>query len=128
MVCDSAPLPNIAATDDFKQSLLRAQSVVYNQASTGIYLEKLFDRLGIGEQVKAKTTRYPDAAAVLGHIGKGNPNEIGLGATTVILEGERKGLKFVGPLPVEIQNYTIYAATVITDAATPLRRVRSSTT
>jgi len=117
MVCDSAPLPNIAATDDFKQSLLRAQSVVYNQASTGIYLEKLFDRLGIGEQVKAKTTRYPDAAAVLGHISKGTPNEIGLGATTVILEGERKGLKFVGPLPVEIQNYTIYAATVITDGA-----------
>ena len=120
MVCDSAPLPNIATTGDFKQSLLRAQSVVYNQASTGIYLEKLFDRLGIGEQVKAKTTRYPDAAAVLGHIGKGNPNEIGLGATTVILEGERKGLKFVGPLPVEIQNYTIYAATVITDEATPV--------
>ena len=46
---------------------------------------------------------------------KGNPNEIGLGATTVILEGESKGLKFVGPLPVEIQNYTTYAAIVITD-------------
>ena len=117
MVRESAPLPKIATTNDFKQSLLSAQSVVYNQASTGIYLEKLFDRLGIGEQVKAKTTRYPDAAAVLGHIRKGNPNEIGLGATTVILEGESKGLKFVGPLPVEIQNYTTYAATVITDGA-----------
>lgn len=84
--------------------------MVYNQASTGIYLEKLFDRLGIGEQVKAKTTRYPDAAAVLGHISKGKTNEIGLGATTVIFEAESKGLKFVGPLPAEIQNYTTYAA------------------
>jgi molybdate transport system substrate-binding protein len=117
MVREGAPLPKIATTAEFKQSLLSTQSVVYNQASTGIYLEKLFDRLGIGEQVKAKTTRYPDAAAVLGHIRKGNPNEIGLGATTVILEGESKGLKFVGPLPVEIQNYTTYAATVITDGA-----------
>jgi len=120
MVRDNAPLPKIDTTDDFKQSLLSAQSVVYNQASTGIYLEKLFDQLGIGEEVKAKTTRYPDAAAVLGHISKGNPNEIGLGATTVILEGESKGLKFVGPLPAEIQNYTTYVATVITDGATPV--------
>ena len=122
MVRDNAPLPGIVTTDDFKQSLLSAESVVYNQASTGIYLEKLFDRLGIGEQVKAKTTRYPDAAAVLGHISKGNPNEIGLGATTVILEGESQGLKFVGPLPAEIQNYTTYAATVIDGSASATAR------
>src|SRR5262245_55790733 len=120
MVRDNAPLPGIATTDDFKQSLLSAESVVYNQASTGIYLEKLFDQLGIGEEVKAKTTRYPDAEAVLDHITKGKPNEIGLGATTVILEGKSKGLKFVGPLPAEIQNYTTYVATVITDGATPV--------
>src|SRR5215831_18221517 len=77
MVRESAPLLKIATTNDFKQSLLSAQSVVYNQASTGIYLEKLFDRLGIVEQVKAKTTRYPDAAAVLGHISKGTPTKLG---------------------------------------------------
>src|SRR5262245_54462329 len=77
MVHDSAPLPKIATTDDFKQSLLSAQLVVYNQALQGIYLEKLFARLGICEQVKAKTTRYPDAAAVLGHISKGKPHELG---------------------------------------------------
>jgi molybdate transport system substrate-binding protein len=119
MIRDGAPLPKIATTDEFKQSLLGAESVVYNQASTGIYLEKLFQRLGIGEQVKAKTTRYPDAAAVLKHVSTGKGNEIGLGATTVIIEGERQGLKFVGPLPAEIQNYTTYAATVIAACAAP---------
>ena len=113
MVRESAPPPRIATVDEFKQALLRAESVVYNQASTGIYLEKLFERLGIAERLKTKTVRYPDATAVLEHIGKGKGGEIGLGATTVILEGESKGLKFVGPLPPEIQNYTIYAATVV---------------
>lgn len=121
MVRDTASRPKIATVDEFKQSLLSAESVVYNQASTGIYLERLFERLGIVEQLKAKTTRYPDAAAVLEHIRKGKGNEIGLGATTVIIEGERKGLKFVGPLPPEIQNYTTYAATItetsLSDAA-----------
>jgi molybdate transport system substrate-binding protein len=113
MVRESAPLPRIASVDDFKQALLSAESVVYNQASTGIYLEKLFERLGIAEQLKPKTVLYPDAAAVLDHIAKGNGAEIGLGATTVIIEGVNKGLKFVGPLPPEIQNYTTYAAAVV---------------
>ena len=113
MVRESAPLPRIASVDDFKQALLSAESVVYNQASTGIYLEKLFERLGIAEQLKPKTVRYPDAAAVLDHIAKGNGAEIGLGATTVIIEGVNKGLKFVGSLPPEIQNYTTYAAAVV---------------
>ena len=58
-------------------------------------------------------TSPEDAAAVLDHIRKGRGDEIGLGATTVILEGENKGLTFVGPLPPEIQNYTTYAATVV---------------
>ena len=96
MVRDGAPLPKITTVDEFKQSLLSAESVVYNQASTGIYLEKLFERLGIAEHLKTKTVRYPDAAAVLEHIGKGKVGEIGLGATTVIIEGESKGLSSSG--------------------------------
>jgi molybdate transport system substrate-binding protein len=113
MVRDGAPQPKIATVDEFKQALLSAESVVYNQASTGIYLEKLFERLGIAEHLKTKTVRYPDAAAVLDHIRKGKGDEIGLGATTVTLEGENRGLTFVGPLPPEIQNYTTYAAIVV---------------
>ena len=115
MVRAGEPLPRIATVDEFKQSLLSAQSLVYNQASTGTYLEELFERLGIADQLRAKTTRYPDAAAVLDHVSKGHGNEIGLGATTVIIEGENRGLKLVGPLPAEIQNYTTYAATVVGD-------------
>jgi molybdate transport system substrate-binding protein len=119
MVRGDAPLPMIGTIEEFKQSLLTAKSVVYNQASTGIYLEKLFERLGIAERLKTKTVRYPDAAAVLGHICKGKGDEIGFGATTVIIEGESKGLKFVGPLPPEIQNYTTYAAAILTAGSAP---------
>ncbi len=110
-----APLPRIATVDEFKQSLRNAESLVYNQASTGIYLEGLFDRLGIGE-LKAKTTRYPDGAAVLNHVIKGKGTEIGFGAITEIIEYSKKGLKLVGPLPAEIQNTTTYAATIVADS------------
>lgn len=111
-VRESAPAPKISTVNEFKQSLLNAESVVYNRASTGSYLEELFERLGIAEQLKAKTTRYPDFAAVRDHVSKGVGNEIALGATTVIIEGENRGLKFAGPLPAEIQSYTTYAGTV----------------
>jgi len=117
MVREGAPLPKIATVDELRQSLLEADSVVYNHASTGIYLETLFARLGIAALLKTKTTRYPNAAAVLDHVSKGKTTEIGFGATTVIVEGKSKGLIFVGPLPAEIQNYTTYAAMVTADSA-----------
>jgi len=111
--------PDIANLDRFKQSLLNAESIVYNQASTGLYLEKLFDLLGIGEQLKPKTTRYANGAQVLEHVIAGRGNEIGFGAITEIRLFEPKGLKYVGPLPAQVQNYTAYYAGVMSDAPTP---------
>ena len=110
MVRNSAPVPKIASADAFTQALLSAESIVYNQASTGIYLDKLFDRLGIAAQLQSKTTRSVDFAAVLDHVRTSDGNEIGFGATTVIIENAGKGIEFVGALPAELQNYTDYAA------------------
>ena len=113
MVRDGAPLPKITTVEEFTQSLRSAESLVYNQASTGIYLDALFERLGVGAELKAKSTRYPDFAAVRDHVANGQGREIGLGATTVIVENAGGGVKFAGPLPAEIQNYTPYAATIM---------------
>jgi molybdate transport system substrate-binding protein len=110
MVRSGAAVPKIASVDEFTQALLHADSIVYNQASTGIYLDKLFDRLGVAAQLESKSTRSVDFAAVLDHVRKSDGNEIGFGATTVIIESAGKGAQFVGPLPAEIQNYTSYAA------------------
>ena len=110
MVRSGAPVPKIASVDEFIQALLHADSIVYNQASTGIYLEKLFDRLGVAAQLESKTKRSVDFAAVLDHVRQSGGNEIGFGATTVIIENAGMGAHFVGPLPAEIQNYTRYAA------------------
>lgn len=110
MVRAGALLPGIANIAEFKRSLHIAEQIIYNQASTGIYLDGLFQRLGIATMLEAKTTRYPDFAAVRNHVSNGHGNEIGFGATTVIIESADKGVTFVGPLPVEIQNYTTYAA------------------
>jgi ABC-type molybdate transport system substrate-binding protein len=40
----SAPNPDIATIEALKQAMLSADSIVYNTASSGLYLEKLFER------------------------------------------------------------------------------------
>src|SRR5258708_32100526 len=51
------------------------------------------------------------------HVLKGKGREIGFGPVTEILQHREKGLKLVGPLPPEVQNYTSYSAAPMTAAA-----------
>jgi molybdate transport system substrate-binding protein len=112
-----APVPDISSSDALKRSVLEADSIVFNRASTGIYLENLLKKMGIYEQVEKKTTRYPDANAVMEHVLKGKGKEFGFGPITEILLHSGKGLKLVGPLPAEVQNYTSYSASPMAAAA-----------
>ena len=102
--------PDISSTDALKRSLTQADSVVMNRASTGIYVEGMLKKIGLWTAIEAKTTRYPDGASVMEHLQKGRGYEFGFGATTEILLYKDKGLRLVGPLPADVQNYTSYIA------------------
>jgi molybdate transport system substrate-binding protein len=106
-----APAPDLSSVDGFKKSILEAESLTFNRASTGIYFENLLKKWGIYGEVEKKTTRYPDGAAVMEHALKGKGREIAFGAITEILLFKEKGLRYIGPLPAEVQNYTSYIAT-----------------
>ena len=105
-----APVPDISSAKAVKDSVLAAESLVFNRASTGLYLEGLLKKMGVYGQIESKTTRYADGASVLEHVVKGTGREIGFGAMTEILLYKGKGLELVGPLPADIQNYTSYTA------------------
>ena len=105
-----APVPDIESSDAVRRSVLAAESLVFNRASTGLYLEGLLKKMDVYTQIESKTTRYADGASVLEHVIKGKGREIGFGAMTEILLYTNKGLQLVGPLPAEIQNYTSYTA------------------
>jgi molybdate transport system substrate-binding protein len=105
-----APAPDISSVDGLKKSIVEADSLTFNRASTGIYFENLLKKWGIYEQAEPKTTRYADGASVMEHALKGKGKEIAFGAITEILLYKEKGLRYVGPLPAEVQNYTSYVA------------------
>jgi len=111
-----APVPDISSAEALKRSLLAAESLVFNRASTGMYVETLLKNMGIYEQVEGKTTRYADGTAVHEHVLKGQGREMEFGAIPDILLHRDEGLRLVGPLPAEVQNYTYYAAAPMTAA------------
>lgn len=110
-----APVPDISSADAIKRAVSEAESVVYNRASTGIYIENMLKKMGVYNE--SRTVRYPDAGAVMEHLLKGKGREIGFGPITEILLYKDKGLRLVGPLPAEIQNFTSYTAAPMSAAS-----------
>ena len=111
-----APMPDIGSVDAFKRTLMAAKSVAYIDpaagGSSGIYVGKLLERLGIAKEVNAKA-KLIHGGAVADHIADGEA-EIGVHQISEILAV--KGAVLVGPLPAEIQNFTVYSAGVGTVA------------
>ena len=110
------PLPDISTVEAFKRTLLAAKSVAYIDpaagGSSGIYVTKLLKRLGIAKEINAKAVLV-HGGAVATHVVDGEA-EIGIHQISEILAV--KGAVLVGPLPAEIQNFTVYAAGVGTSA------------
>ncbi len=120
VVWDGAPMPDISTSQAFKAAVLGADSLVYNQASSGLYIEQLMERLGIAAELAAKTKRTPTGGAVMELLAANrNPGEIGFGQITEIRVYDAMGTKLVGPLPTEIGNITTYAAGVAAASGQP---------
>jgi molybdate transport system substrate-binding protein len=109
VVRDGAPKPDVSTTDALKRAVLDADSVIYNRASSGLYVEALLQRLGLAEQTAAKTRRYTGTDMIEPLI-KGQGKEIGFMPVVQILNWRGRGLQLAGPLPADIQHHTTYAA------------------
>jgi molybdate transport system substrate-binding protein len=109
MVRPGTKIPDISTVDAFRQALLDAKSVAYidpaSGGSSGIYLDKLFEKMGIADAIRAKA-RLKRGGYVADLLVSGDA-ELGIHQISEIVPV--KGVTLVGPLPAEIQNYTVYA-------------------
>ena len=105
-----APKPDITSVDAFKSSLLAAKSIVYADpakgGASGVYFARVLDRLGIAEQMKAKTILVPGAQAA-DVVAKGEA-ELGVAQASEIVPVA--GAQLVGPLPGEYASMTVFTA------------------
>jgi molybdate transport system substrate-binding protein len=111
VVPEGTPKPSFATVDDFKRALLNAKFVVYADpargGAAGVHIGRQITNLGLADQLKAKTrvAAGGDITEVTLALGEG-----ALGMTQVSEIVQKKGAAFVGLLPDELQNYTVFVA------------------
>jgi molybdate transport system substrate-binding protein len=107
-----APKPDISTPDGFKKALLASPSIAFLPASAaGAYVLKVFDRLGISEEMKAKTKVQATPAQIAPAIAKGEA-ELGVFLTNVLVA---PGVELVGPFPADLQQELVFTSAVAAD-------------
>jgi molybdate transport system substrate-binding protein len=112
-----AAAPDISSADALRRALLAADAIVYNQGSSGTYIEKLLGALGIADSTTAKTIRVLNGEAVMERIVNARGSELAFVAVPDAIRGT--GMRYVGPLPPALQNFTTYDAAVMNKAREP---------
>jgi molybdate transport system substrate-binding protein len=108
-----APKPDISTPDAFKKALLDAKSIASVPASAaGAYIAKVYERLGIGEDMKAKTRVQSGPTAIAPAVAKGEA-ELGIFLTNVF---NAAGVELVGPFPADLQQELLFASAIAADA------------
>jgi len=108
-----AAKPDISSPDALKLTLIKAQSIATLPASAaGAYVLSVFDRLGIGEEIKAKIKAQKTPAEIPQAVAKGEA-ELGVFLTNVLIA---PGVELAGPFPAELQQDLVFTAAVAADS------------
>jgi molybdate transport system substrate-binding protein len=108
-----APKPDVSSSDAVKRALLAAKSISYSGGASGAYITELFRRMGIADELKPKLRQAPLGVPVGELIARGEV-EIGLHQMSELLPVA--GIDILGPLPADIQQFTVFSARVSTAA------------
>lgn len=120
VVKKGAAKPDISTPEAYKQTLLKAKAIAYsNPASggaSGVFFAKSLDRMGIADQMKAKTHHPPPSG--------NSANLVVSGEAELAIQQEPEvmavsGVDVIGPPPGDLNNVTTYSAGVSPDSKDP---------
>lgn len=101
---------DIGSADALERAFLAARSVTFaREGASRPHIERMFERLGIAEQMRAKTLLEPGSGQAADKVIAGEA-EILLTLVSEISPVE--GMELVGPLPAEFQSYIAFDAAV----------------
>jgi len=102
-----APKPDISTAAVLKAALLAAKSISFNpQGLSGSHMLKVIDTMGIAAELKPKL-KVP-AVSASEDVAKGVA-ELGVTQVSEIIPYAAAGAELAGPLPPEVQLYTVFS-------------------
>lgn len=105
-----APKPDIGTPDKLKQALLKAKSITYTKnGASAVFVTRMIDRLGIAAELKPKLIEETRAGRVSQSVAEGQAEMVFTLISEIL---PVHGVQFVGPLPGELQGYTVLSAGV----------------
>ena len=106
-VQSGTPHPDIHNEASVKAAVLAAPTLSYSTGPSGVYLEKLFERWGIAEQVKPRIVVPPPGTPVGALVASG---QVALGFQQLSELISVQGLDVVGNLPSDVAYITTFSS------------------
>ena len=110
-----APKPDIGTPEAYKAALLKAKSIGYSRGCSGTNIGESIARLGLTEQLKAKTT-FTSTGPVTDYLARGDI-EIGLQQTNIM--AGVPGVDWVGPVPAPLNKPCQSSVGLVTTSKEP---------
>jgi len=115
-----ASSPDLSSPEQFKKAMLAARSIALVDpkagGTSGIYLDGLFRRMGIADEVKKKTVFGNRGSEIADAVATAKAE---LGLTFISEMMPNKGVKIAGLLPPAIQSATDYVVAIPAGSANP---------
>jgi molybdate transport system substrate-binding protein len=115
-----APRPDISTPEALKRTLLSARAISYSDpaagGASGIYFAKLIERLGIAQEINAKT-KYPPPAGLCGDLLANGEVDLAVQQKPELLQVP--GIEILGLLPGDLHMVTVFVACVEASSAEP---------
>ncbi|HSA89511.1 MAG TPA: substrate-binding domain-containing protein [Burkholderiales bacterium] len=122
-VREGAPPPDLSTAEAFRKTLLAAKSVIYMDpqiGTSGKHVAEVLHRLGVSREVNEKA-RLGTGGQVAEAVARGEV-ELAIHQISEILPVE--GVRFAGPLPPELQKFTVYVAAPVPSSSTAAMAAR----
>ena len=109
-----AARPDVSSEDAVKRAVLGAKTLSYSTGPSGVYLEKMFARWGILEDIRPRIVVPPPGKPVGSLVAEGTV-ELGFQQSSELIN--LAGIEVLGPLPPAIQTITIFSGGVAASSA-----------
>ena len=115
-VRSGVPKPDISTMATLKKTLLEAKSIAYSASASGVYFStEMLQKMGIADQVLPKSKRI--LSERVGTIVARGEAELGLQQVSELIP--IAGIDYIGPLPAEVQQSTLFSAGIVVGSKEP---------